>query len=86
MEKCINFSVEFLQFDEPQRMSSPSVEVTKMARPRMFISIQEEDNTRIKYHVQVRTSAQSPNDTWSVVLESTGSASISRFYITIYKG
>ena len=62
------------------------MEVAKKARPRMSISIQEEDNIRIKYCVPVRTSAQSPDDTWSVILESVGSASVSRFYITIYKG
>ena len=85
-DKCIDFSVDFLQFNEPIRTSSPGVEVAKKARPRMSISIQQEDNTRIKYHIPVRTSAQSPDDTWSVVLESTGSASVSRFYITIQKG
>ena len=85
-DKCINFSVVFLQFDEPVRTSWPGVEVAKKARPRMSISIQQEDNTHIKYCIPVRTSAQSPDDTWSVVLESTGSASVSRFYITIYKG
>ena len=70
MDKLVNFSLELLQFDEPQRTSSP-------ARPRMSIRVQEEDGSKIMYHVPVRASAASPDDTWLVVLENTCSTSVS---------